>query len=184
MWRVRTVFQGLPGSPYLHTMYFRDTVGGVTAQDAVNDVAAMWGAIDLYCSTLMTWATEPEVAVINPANGEITGTQVTTSLGGTGGTSGDLIPFASQGLIRWRTGVYIGGREVRGRSFIPGLNEAASAVGVPTTTFVGVVNTAVNTFLTSAVSAPTIWSKKNGVEHVITSGSLWSQFAVLRSRRD
>lgn len=185
MWRVRTVFQGVTGSPYLSTLYFKDDLGGsFTAQEAVNGVAGLWGSIDFYMNTSVNWATEAEVAVVNPVNGQATGVEVTTPATGAGGTGGDTIPWASQGLVRWRTGEFVAGREIRGRMFIPALSEVACSVGVPSAAFITAVNAALTTYITDAETAPIIWSKKNGSIHLINSGTCWGQFATLRSRRD
>lgn len=185
MYRVRTVFSGTPGSPYLSTQYTavpNDTPALVDAQAANTAVGAFWNTIDASLINGLSWATEGNVDVISDL-GVLSATFGVTPVTGVGGVTGVLSPPATQGLIRWGTGQFIGGREVRGRTFIPAIPTSMISGGVPTGTLVTNANTAASTLISSGV-VPVIWSKANNTFRNVNSGSLWSQFAVLRSRRD
>lgn len=181
MLRVTTVFTGVAGSPYFSIMHFGG-VGQTGADAAVAAVGDFWTAIDQYMVTSLSWATEAEVENITPA-GALQGVLVTTPETGSGGDAGQGLPPATQGLIRWRTGVIVSGRELRGRTFIPGLAETASDGG-PQGTFVTDANAAAAALAAESVGELVVWSRTHAAAHPVISGTLWSEFAVLRSRRD
>jgi len=183
MYRVRTSITGGSGGPWLSTMYF-NVIGGLTAQNAVAATGAFWNGVKNLVATGIVMATEADVATMEAGTGEITGITATTPVSVTGTGTGTTAPTASQGLIRWRTGYYVGGREIRGRTFIPGLCVAAVASGNPTASYLSTANAAAATLVADANSELMIWSKKNGEVAPVLLGSTWSSFAVLRSRRD
>jgi hypothetical protein len=185
MFRVRTTFGGLSGSPYLSTMYFSETTpGGVTAQQCVTTVGNFWAAIDNNLSNSMTWSTEADVAQIDETDGEITGTVGTTPASGIGGLSTTRCPTAVQGLVRWSTGFYFNGRHRRGRTFIPGIVVAQTLDNAPASTLTTLVNTAAASFISDANTVPVIWSRTAGGYASIIGGTMWNTLAILRSRRD
>lgn len=182
MYRVRTVFTGVQGSPWLSTMML-DQLAGSAAQ-AVTAVGTFWGAVDALMGNTVNWTTQADVELVNAATGQVTGITTTTPATGTGALAGELAPLVSQGLVRWRTGVYVAGREVRGRTFIPGLHINSVDDGSVLAASVTTVNTAAAALIADANSALEIWSRVLGVSHDVASGSMWSEFASLRSRRD
>lgn len=182
MFRVRTVFTGVQGSPWLSTMYFSEFGG--TASQAVTAVGTFWGAVDAHIANAVSWATEAEVATIATSTGEPTGLEITTPQTGTGSSGSQPIALAAQGLIRWRTGIFIEGRESRGRTFIPAVGAGDSVNGAPSTSLTTAVNAAAAALLADANSELEVYSRKHRVENPVLTGSLWGSFAVLRSRRD
>lgn len=182
MLRVRVLWSGVGGTPYLSTHYFEGTTQ-TEANDAVTAIGAFWGGVDAWCDSSNSWATESEVLNLDAATGQPLGTFVTAVQSGTGALAGSNLPFASQGLIRWRTGEFINGKEVRGRTFIPALNSTNILEGQPTAALVTAINGFCTTLLASATSDLVVWSRAHGVAHTTTSGTMWNQFAVLRTRR-
>lgn len=183
MFRVRTQFTGVTGAPYLSTMYFLPTAG-LTAQNAVASVGNFWQAMGPYIANAALWATEVEVASVDATTGAVTGITSTTPRTGTPTGGGTALPWATQGLVRWRTGTFAGGREIRGRTFIPAISVSASTASVPAAAFQTAANTACAALISDPLSDFCVWSKKNGTDPLAASGSLWNEFAVLRSRRD
>lgn len=188
MYRVRTSLTGVQGSPWLSTMYF-DVAGG-TAQDAADAVGVFWTAMDNSMVSAVQWATEAEVAQVNASNGNLVMVHATTPASGTGASATEVLPIATQALIRWRTGSIVNGREVRGRTFIPGLVEANNDSGSPTSTLVTNYSAAAAALIADANSTLVVWHRpttpggSDGSKHDVVTGSMWTEFAVLRSRRD
>lgn len=182
MIRVRTEMNGAPGTPYLSTMFF-DAPDLTTADDAQSAVHDFWDGLKGLISAGLTMLVLPEVDLVDPATGNVleTSSTPTTLITSTGNAT---LPAATQGLIRWRTGVFVAGREVRGRTFVPRLANDAQLNGVPSTAFI----TAGNTEGAQLIAAPgpnfCVWSRSTGTVAVVSSASTWNQFAVLRSRRD
>jgi hypothetical protein len=182
LYRVQTVFTGVAGSPYYNTLYFAAGFGTATA--AVTAAAGFWGTLDGQMADDITWDIPGDVEVIDDATGNIVNVENTTPQNGSGSLTAALLPPSSQGLIRWRTGTFVGGREIRGKTFVPGLTVSASTDGQVSTAMI----TAMENTATALVGSPTaqlvVWSKKNGQSATVVSSSAWSEFAVLRSRRD
>jgi hypothetical protein len=183
MYRVRTVITGGGGGPYLSTFYF-DEVGGGTAVNAVADTVAFWNNLRPVVWNGLRFDTEAEVAVVAESTGHVTSVVVTPGGGNTFNDSGDPAPWATQGLIRWRTGTFIGGREVRGRTFVPGVTEASNTLGRPTPAYVTAITQAGLALIAMPNSTLVAWSKKNGDSAPTIAASGWTEFASLRSRRD
>lgn len=196
MYRVRVVFSGLQGAPYLATHYF-DVAGGTAAQ-AVGDVAGFWTGVDAGLDSELTWATEASVDSINEATGALVTSTSVTPLTGTGGTVGPVLPFAAQGLARWRTNGIVAGRRVRGRTFIPGITELGVDNGVLLASTISNINTQGQAMIDSLNSIAVVWSRpvaanptatppvvaRSGTMHPVVGVDTWNQLAVLRSRRD
>lgn len=188
MYRVRTTFTGVQGSPWLNTLYFDE--GGGTAQQAATAAGTFWGAVDTYIFGSVTWTTEPDVTRINAITGILEGVTTTTPVTGTGGGGSDPLPYATQGLIRWRTGVVVGTRELRGKTYVPGMVETGVTNALVTAAAVTGINTACAALISDANSKLMIWHRPNpagsatGVAWDAVTGQMASGFAVLRTRRD
>ena len=181
MYRIRTIWTGPVGTPYLSTHYFNEGAG--TAQQAADAVAAFWGAVDNFVNSACVWRVDNAVYTVNSGSGLATGISTVVGGTGTGSGAGDMLPLASQGVVQWRTGTFVGGREIRGRTFIPGISETYS-VNAPTSTVIAGVNTAAANLIADANSILDIYSKVGHTETAVAAGTMWNQFAVLRSRRD
>lgn len=182
MYRVRVEFSGMQGSPWIATHYAA-TAAGTPAQ-AVAALGTFWGAIDGLMDNEVNWTTLTDVETVDAATGQVTAVTSVTPVTGTGAIAGEALPIATQGLIRWRTGEYIAGREVRGRTFIPGLTETANDNGQLSAASATTIQTAITTLLAAANFDLVVYSRAHAVEPLVDSGSVWSSFAVLRSRRD
>lgn len=97
-----------------------------------------------------------------------------------GGNSGDFLPLATQLLVQWRTGVYFGGRELRGRTFLAGFVTGLNDNGVPNSDLVAAVEDAANTFALALV----IYSPTKREWASVSHATVWTEWAELRSRRD
>jgi hypothetical protein len=170
------------GSPWLSTMTFL----GETLTEAVSAAAAVhafWNDLRPDIGGGVSIEVVQQVQQFTVA-GDTVGSFATpaqTIL--LGSAAGDPLPRATQGLIRWHTGVYVGGREVRGRTFVPGPTETFST-GAPTATYLTTAQTAVTNLLASVSADLHVWSKAHTVTYPATSGDPWNDWAVLRSRRD
>ena len=191
MLRVTTQWGGVAGSPYYSTMYFAGTEA-LEAESAVDAVAVFWNAIGDRIQSACDGTIQPEVFVLDPVNGDTTGVHVTTPNAiATTLVSGQLAS-ATQGLVRWTTGVYEDSRQIRGRTFIPAPTEQDSDVGAPLTAYINDVSAAAAVL--AADPGFGVWRRprpetsplgqRDGQFALATGGACWSQWAVLRSRRD
>lgn len=192
MLRVRTVMTGVAGSPWYTNMYF----GGADAQsdvDAATDrVRAFWQSIGGYISTGVNIDVQSDVALINEGTGVVFDlkTHVTAPVASSGAT--ERLPTSNQALVRLGTSGIVAGRRVRGRIFLPGFNEGVSVNGQVQASDRALIDNAAKALagITPSATPPmVVWSRpvdggRAGSFYPVTSCTTWSQWAVLRSRRD
>jgi len=183
--RVRTVFTGVAGTPWYSNMYFA-WVSGQT-QNHIDIVEDFWTALIGQIHTDVTGTVEGQVPVIEDSTGAITAMETGTpkTINFTG--ANDMLPPATQMVLNLTTGQYLGGRQLRGKIFIPGLiRTAANADGSPNSGFTGVQETALQDLI-AASSSPgplRVYSPTYHDSLVVDGGYAMNRFAVMRSRRD
>jgi hypothetical protein len=185
MIRVRTVFSGVTGSPYYSNLYFAGSTDG-EAQVAVTAVDAFWTGMSEWMCTPMAMLIEGSVPQIDPATGDILQVFSVGDETSAATSTSEAAPLASQILIQWRTGDYIAGRELRGRTFVPYIDIGAINDGVIASGARSSVLSDANTLLSAAAGAGglVVWSRTHGQASAISNASVWNQLAVMRSRRD
>lgn len=183
--RIRTVWTGVAGTPWYTNLYFDGSGGNEQAQ--VDLVDAFWETLKAQFDTRLTATVEGTVTQIDSttglASGVFGGVDKATDLTGTG----SVLPPANQGLAHLFTGVYIGGRQLRGRLFFPGLVVgAAAATGAVDSGYVTSWNTEVGDLIadSNAIGNLQVYSPTHHVTHDVVSVSASTEFAVIRSRRD
>lgn len=181
---IRTDLTGLSGGPYLSTMHFAGSTLA-NAQDAADAVRTFWNAVRGEFSPAQTAQVQSDVTVLDDITGEPTGLhQVTAPAAVVGLAAGEALPYGVQELVRWRTGSYIAGREIRGRTFIPGMCEPQNDNGRPTAASVATITAAAAALIADPDCNLIVYSRKNQTGSQVQSGTCWNQFANLRSRRD
>jgi len=187
MLRTTVIFETGPGTPYYSTFYYDGSGGLGMAPAAVAATSALMDALEPLTVDNLVWRVQPEVDEVDAATGLVTGTSLETSTLHQGTVSGDPLPWACQALFRWRTGVYTNGREIRGRTYWPGLNDGLAVDGVLTGSAVNAYNAVLAAHLISTgtvgAGGAVVWSPTQGVTAEIIAGQTWGQVAVMRSRR-
>ncbi len=163
-------------------LHFAGDLEGSYAQDTADAVAVFLEAIDVGVRNSQTMRVDPEIAQVNIATGQIEAVETVTTAPVVGEAVDEGVPQAANLLLRWRTGLFSGGREVRGRTFLPGFsilqNTATGEVEQDTINF---MNAAGETLL--ANSDLGIYSPTKSLFAEATSVSCWNEWAVMRSRR-
>lgn len=182
MFRVRVTFTAGTGTPYLSTFFLNDG-GSLTAQNAVAGVGAIYTSLASVIKAGHTWTTSSVVETVDKVTGQPTGITSVTPVTGTGSDSNQEAPQATQGLIEWRTGQFVGGREVRGRTFIPSLTTGSMLNGQPSSAYISALSAVAATYAAGTLWAPCVYSRKHHDTYSIVGGDVWTNFAVLKSRR-
>lgn len=184
LYRVRTAITGYNGGAQLSTHYLDATSPG-TAQDAADAVHTFWSTAAAKIANSYQFQVQPLVEIIQSTTGQITGASATSSTIITGSITGNLAAPTNQALVRWHTGVYQNGREIRGRTFIPGMPAAGvDNVGTLDGGYQTTYNSAAAAYLSWTSSTPVIYSRQHFAFAPVVSGDTWKEIAVLRSRRD
>lgn len=182
--RVQVIWSGIPTvGGGLSTFMFNSSVG--TPAQQVAAVAAFLAATEDRRAQGCSWVTGSDVATLNIGTGQLEGVTAVTQIIGVGSIAGDVLPPATQGLLRLLTSVVVAGRLLRGRLFLPGTCEADSgSTGQPSVTFRSDYDAAAAALLGDANTEWCVWSATHGVLANITAANTWTKYATLRSRRD
>ena len=183
--QVDTVWTGLAGSPYFTQLTFEKQAGNATPIAAavrtwLNSMSAML-AIGLKAQI------GAEQTIIDSTTGQPVGLESSAAqlpVDFTGGT--DALPPANQFLLRLATSQFNAGRRLQGRVFIPGTREVDSVNGTVDSTRLTALNTSAAGLVTATATIGkwSVYSRTHKAWASVDSATAWSQFAVLRSRRD
>lgn len=159
--------------------------GGSLAEGAAFAAEAFLDSLVPHLTSFATVQIDPVVLQIDSTTGSIEAALTVTSYDPhVGSAAGDPLPLATQGLISWRTGSYVGGREVRGRFFVPCMSEGDSTSGVMTSVAQGNLESAAAALLGATSGDLGVWSRTHLSLVNVTGYSVSTKFAILRSRRD
>lgn len=179
--RIRTVATGVAGSPWYVNMHFAGE-GGPSAADEVAAVVAFWQQVAGFLDNAVTYQVQSDVVQLDSATGQQTGIVVTPGGARQGTDASPALPPANQGLIRLTSNAFFGGRRIRGRIFVPGVTSGSQdANGKPSADFRLAMQQGATYLVQNGLS---IYSPTNRVVAVVSGVSTWTEFAVLRSRRD
>lgn len=169
------------------TTFYTDSPGPLGSDQAAGEglaasVNAFYSSLHAGISTKVSFDGEPVIETID----EVTGQPV--ALGSVdpwhvdGTNPGDPLPDACQLLLHLRTGVFVNGRELRGRINIPGLTEDNNDQGRLSTA--SVANYAnLGSALIAQDPKICVWSKKHGRHEEVKTVGCWAEWAILRTRR-
>jgi hypothetical protein len=181
--RVRVVWSGAPiVGGGLSTFYFNQFAG--TPSQQVAAVAAFLNATNDQRGSAISWATEADVASLE-LDGRLSGFSTVTPATGVGTATGDVLPRASQGLLRILSTLILGGRLLRGRLFLPGPTETMnSSAGAPLAIYTDDYNAAAAALIGDGSTDWVVFSQKYAAIASVSTASTWDRWATLRSRRD
>lgn len=187
MLRVRTQIGGpLVVGGGLATHYF-DPVGSADAQSAVEKVETFWEDLEDVIQVNVTFLVEPEVVVIDPADGSLQDIIPVSTTPLTGAGTDPSVARATQGLLRLTATGIVNNRRIQGRTFIPGVMQTALQGGGPNASYVSAL-TAAGSTLRDGDENLVVWSRpapgRQGVASPVQIAQGSDKFAVLRSRRD
>ena len=175
-----------PSSP-LHTYFHFDVAFGSTPAQTAAAVNTFMASLDDNLNSAFAWAIDSEVRQLNEASGALQAVVPVTSTGATCGSGGVYVDVL-QGLLRWTTGEIVNGRQLRGRMFIPGIEEGRNNTsGRPESTFISAVNTAAAALIADANTELVVWHRPQGgtggeIGAVLTA-AMQNRWSYLSSRR-
>ena len=182
------------GTPCLITRYW-DSTGAALSALATEAVARDRAFFTSLVTSIVAGSVyTPNLIVdeIEETTGDLVG-QVAAAAPGSVTPTGafDALPYFTQALLRLGTNLFVAGRRVQGRSFIPGLMENGS-VGTPAAPSAALVTnlqTAANLLGTTIVTpiGQRVWSRptlsRPGLSTPVISRTIAPTWAVLKSRR-
>lgn len=171
---------GLPGVSVFHSL--NSTSGAVAA------IRAFYNTISGFFPSGMTIQVRNTGDVLDSDSGHLVSGWTDTAVsvvngGGTGGYAAGTGTF-----IRWQTGAIVGGRRLRGRTFIVPITSAFyQSNGTITDANVGALQTAADTLWGTGTlnvwHRPPVGTFAGGALHVVTGATAVDKVTSLRSRR-
>lgn len=180
--RVRCVWTGVAGAPWYLNLY--SLSGATSTQQALDAARSLLLAFAQQQHNGVVGNCEADVAKIDSNTGQTVGVATGTVGAQIIGAQAGQMPPATQGLVRLLTGLFAGGRQIRGRIYVPGVPTAANTNGLPTLAYRTALQSGMDAYRTTLGPSMIVWSRKNASVAPVASISVWSSFAVLRSRRD
>jgi len=198
---VRTNWAGTSGGPGLTQMAVEaiadpHTWDATTAQQAVDDVRAMWDAIKAYLPNEVVLTVSPVVDIYNIQSGELVGSHTAAvPPANVGGTDTGAYMMAAGVKVNLLTTVIRNGRRVRGAVFIvPAGSTTMGLTGVVVSGARTAIAAAFNTLRGALVTDNhqlVVWSRNkalvgvgNGATSPVNGIDVGEKGAVLRGRRD
>lgn len=202
--RVRATVDGWSGGPGLMTFYFTGVDGGDA--DASGVVGRVHDAIVLGAGL---WnrnihiQVQGAVDILNPANGNVTGTTSVTAPASITGAENDdtFLPLGSSVLLRLKTSTFIAGRRIQGRIFLSPLGgNNGDPNGTPNAAALASALAMGNKLMDETGLSPAyvVWRRprpvkpathpatfdRDGAVANVTAVQSPDKYAILRSRRD
>lgn len=194
MLRARASITGLSGGVGVMTLYAAPAITPEDGTLATLVSHRLRDALTVLVPRLgvgITYTGDSVVQQISPATGTLTNEFGVTPWTVTGSAAYSHLPSASAACVGWATGAVVGGRMLRGRTFVSGLTSFSLATDG---SILEETRTLLNTFATSWNDPGTtdcvagIWKRPKGAVagsfHGISGWTIPTQLAVLRSRRD
>lgn len=192
--RVRTVWSGVEGAPGYTIMYARTEAPGFL--DALH---LLWIQLASEFPSSLTLTMESTGDKIDEVTGNLVGAWVDVPRDPVVGSGAPAYSAPVGGSVRWESAGIVNGRRVRGKTFlVPLAMTGYGTNGRLTPGAVATAQNAVDAFTTAATPEFGIWTRPrkatvpphkvhaatDGAFTVITSGTVLTNAAVLRSRRD
>lgn len=172
------------GGGRVSVMYFNEAS---PVADQREDIDTFFSSLAVSLSNTFSYEVRTTGRELDDATGGLTGAWVdSTPYTGVGANVGDVVPDASQLLIRWFTNVIVNGRFLQGRTFVPGLLGSSIDAGNVDPALVAGYTTIAQT-MAGSLNGFGVWHRPTlgagGSFHPINDGGCWSEVAVLRRRR-
>lgn len=184
----RAIWNVPGGGTGYSVFHFNDPGDAGDAQDAANAIRIFFAAIVTLLPDDVTITFDNEMRVLNPSTGTLTGVFPVSPPASVVGSGVGTWANAVGTVVTWDTGSIVGGRRLRGRTFIvPLIGTAYDNAGtIASASIVTLFNAAdtLRTNLLAAVMPLAVWSRAHGQIALVQSASVNDRTAVLRGRRD
>lgn len=182
--KIQAVWTGFTGAPGYTTWYFG---AGTTTQSV--QMRAFFDAIKGLIPSTVSVQVGSTGLLIEDSTGAATGTWTTAAQTVVVGTAVGTYSAPAGAVVNWLTSAYIGGRRLRGRSFlVPLSGNVYQNDGTLGTTSLGTLQTAATAEVTASGTSFIVWKRPvggaGGTQSPVTSSIVPDKCVVLRSRRD
>lgn len=178
-----------PGVSVHHGRIEAAGTAGQAAIDLANRCRVLWDGLKTFVPTGITWSFPGEVTELDTATGQLEDVHpinVLADVVSSGSNSSWAKPAG--GRIDWLTEVVVGGRRLKGRTYVVPLSGAQyDAQGSLTPACISGLVAAASAYRDGGVTdemQPSVWSRRHGVQGDITNVRVPDRVSILTSRRD
>lgn len=189
--RVTAQWRGFRGAPGYSNFFFHGAVADEQPNEAMaTAVATFFRAFNQLFPEDLTIGIAPTIDSIDETTGQLVGQADVTPPPTVAGGGSANYSAASGAVVNWLTSGFVGGRRVRGRTFLVPLSSAVyDAAGDLTNAARTAISDAANALVAdSATTGMVIWSRPRGGGggsiHDVDGATVPDLGAILRSRRD
>ena len=180
--RVPVVWTTGPGGAGVSVFYSADP------DDATAALGTFFTAMAVYFDPAITWSIPGAGDKIDVATGELTGTWSGGTAANVAGTAAGPYAAGTGFYVNWLTALVVGGRKVRGRTFMCPLRVTAyDSAGTIDNSFLAQMitksNTLAATHLTVIWHRPTPANPTGGIASSVTAAQVPDRVTSLKSRR-
>lgn len=177
--QVRVAWLGVTGPPGVTTLYFP-----VSAAVPMAAVKAFFTTLAPLLPNAVSVTFPTSGMEIDIGSGQPTGTWTVGAQTGVSGSGGTAFAAPVGGVINWLTGSFVGGRQIRGKTFVVPMATAMYGTnGKLTSTATNAMGSAGTTLATGG-NGLTIWSRRNAAAATVSAATAPDKAVVLASRRD
>lgn len=177
-----------PGVSVLHARIAGTSSAGAAATSFSERCRKFFDDIKGVVGGGIVWGFPGEVTELNTATGALEAVHVVTPPANVTSTGAGVYAAPAGIRVEWRTDAIVGGRRLRGRTFVvPLITSGYDTGGTIASSTLTTMASATSNYLSTVVftsANPSVWSRTHGVQADITSAFLPDEVAVLRSRRD
>lgn len=176
--QVRVAWGNFPGQPAVSTFYF-----GTADAVQLGNLKSFFDAMTLMLPSGTTITYPSSGMRIDTSTGQPVSAWSATPPAASTMTGTSSYSGVSGAVVNWKTGVFLNGREVRGKTFlVPLVVGCYDTTGTINNTNLGQI-TAAATTLAGRVGGPQVYSRKYATVAPMTGVSVPDKAVVLRSRR-
>src|SRR6478736_793449 len=156
--------------------------------DATVDIGTFFNAIKAQFPTGISWDIPASGDVVDEATGLITGAWTAGTAATITGTAVGVFAAGTGAYVKWQTAGIVGGRRVRGRTFLaPLITGAFDNIGTIATAPLSTFNSAASALAATGKlliwHRPTDTPRTNGSQHAVVAATVPDKVTSLRTRR-
>lgn len=183
--RIRVTLTGAQGLPGVSTFY------ALSGPNAVTDLQTFYTALVTFFPANVDILVEGSGETIDESTGDAVGSWSTAQPAGINATGAGGYAAPVGLLVSWITGIFVGGRRVRGHTFlVPMVNSKFDPDGQSTSAAASTIETAANALIAAHAGNMLVYHREtaegaaDGTGVAMTSALVSRKATVLRSRRD
>lgn len=181
MYRLRTVFTGIAGMPGVQTTYFQ--AEGFDPAQVATELETTWQGLSAVMNDALVARVQETIDEVDPITGNIVAQHQASTNNIVGQDGLQLLSLGTQGLEILNTGVFVGGRQIQGKFYVPAPTEGSNDLGVVQSAYGNSMQANVQALVQQALCNLVVYSPTYGRWENIAAHRPSTYWARIRSRQ-